>query len=510
MSRKKAILQVELNTQEEWESFMAEDGLKVVDAYTAWCGPCTALVSHFKKLKNDYGDPLLKFATIKTDGIEALSAYFGKSQPTILFYGKDVLVNVIRGANSPLITTVLKKELEAEHNVNDTEGAERVPYVDEGLNEAAPKEAEKAAAEPEAADAEPEQKERAAVDNFAFCIYHGVPGAGEEEGADKPAEDGEEEPSDPKLDAFHVAIAEAGFKVVTQGPLMLADEHVDAGLVEKCSWAAPDTEAKNEGFVLKKDDGGAMAAFKALDCATDDNGVHCSDNQDLVTKQILAFFPEWAAEANYTDGSEEAAGEQEKAAEEGGDEAAAAAADGEGGEAEDVRISSAAKAAAEKINLGSRPATAKEDAEGEAAAEGQVAAPAAEGDAAAEGEAAVEPAAEGEATTEPATEGEVAAEPATEGEAAAPAAEGDAAAPAADEGNAAAPAAGEAAAEPAAEEAAAPAAEEAAPAAEEAAPAAEEAAPAAEEAAPAAEEAAAEPAAEEAAAPAAEEAAPAE
>lgn len=28
MSRKKAILQVELNTQEEWESFMAEDGLK--------------------------------------------------------------------------------------------------------------------------------------------------------------------------------------------------------------------------------------------------------------------------------------------------------------------------------------------------------------------------------------------------------------------------------------------------------------------------------------------------
>ena len=37
----------------------------VVDAYTKWCGPCTALNSFFKKVKTDYSDPQLHFATVE-------------------------------------------------------------------------------------------------------------------------------------------------------------------------------------------------------------------------------------------------------------------------------------------------------------------------------------------------------------------------------------------------------------------------------------------------------------
>lgn len=38
--------------------------LTVVDSYAAWCGPCKAIVSSFKRLKNELGDDLLMFATV--------------------------------------------------------------------------------------------------------------------------------------------------------------------------------------------------------------------------------------------------------------------------------------------------------------------------------------------------------------------------------------------------------------------------------------------------------------
>ena len=36
----------------------------VVDAYSAWCGPCKAIVSTLKRIKNELGDDLLHFATV--------------------------------------------------------------------------------------------------------------------------------------------------------------------------------------------------------------------------------------------------------------------------------------------------------------------------------------------------------------------------------------------------------------------------------------------------------------
>lgn len=36
----------------------------VVDTYAAWCGPCKAIVSSFKRIKNELGDDLLVFATV--------------------------------------------------------------------------------------------------------------------------------------------------------------------------------------------------------------------------------------------------------------------------------------------------------------------------------------------------------------------------------------------------------------------------------------------------------------
>ena len=36
-----------------------------MDTYAAWCGPCKAIVSSFKRIKNELGDDLLVFATVR-------------------------------------------------------------------------------------------------------------------------------------------------------------------------------------------------------------------------------------------------------------------------------------------------------------------------------------------------------------------------------------------------------------------------------------------------------------
>ena len=43
--------------------------IAVVDVYQEWCGPCRGMVSNFRKLKNELGDPLLHFAVVSTPSI---------------------------------------------------------------------------------------------------------------------------------------------------------------------------------------------------------------------------------------------------------------------------------------------------------------------------------------------------------------------------------------------------------------------------------------------------------
>ncbi|XP_078344639.1 thioredoxin domain-containing protein 3 homolog isoform X2 [Oculina patagonica] len=129
-SKGKVELQVEVKTQEQWDELLSKEGLLVVDSYAAWCGPCKAIVSSFKRLKNELGDDLLVFATAETDSIDSLEAYRMKSQPTFLFYAGGILVNVVRGCNCPLLVKTIRNELEKEHKVLDGNG-ERVPFVDQ-------------------------------------------------------------------------------------------------------------------------------------------------------------------------------------------------------------------------------------------------------------------------------------------------------------------------------------------------------------------------------------------
>ncbi|XP_054642863.1 thioredoxin domain-containing protein 6 isoform X2 [Dunckerocampus dactyliophorus] len=130
--KKEVTLQVSVINQEQWEEVLVTKGLTVVDVYQHWCGPCRAVLSLLRKIKNELGDDLLHFATAEADSIDALEKYRGKCEPTFLFYGGGELVAVLRGANAPLLQRMIIEELSKEKLVLE-QGGERKVVVDNGL-----------------------------------------------------------------------------------------------------------------------------------------------------------------------------------------------------------------------------------------------------------------------------------------------------------------------------------------------------------------------------------------
>ncbi|KAI8907831.1 nucleoside diphosphate kinase [Gorgonomyces haynaldii] len=122
-------------TNEEWNQHMSKSGLRIVDCYAKWAGPCDAMQSIFKRLKTQYGDQLT-VSQAQSDDIEALRVFKNKSCPHFLFYYDGVLVQVVKGANSPLVETVIKEQLALEAS-----GHPHKPYVLESADAPAVQEA---------------------------------------------------------------------------------------------------------------------------------------------------------------------------------------------------------------------------------------------------------------------------------------------------------------------------------------------------------------------------------
>lgn len=131
MSKKKGeqILQIEIDTSEQYEQVISKEGLVVVDVYQEWCGHCKQFEPIFKKIRIDMSDPLLNFAIANADKIPELEMYRGKCEPCFLFFASRDLVAVVRGANAPVITKTISEQLAHEHKVLKGE-AQRKPIVD--------------------------------------------------------------------------------------------------------------------------------------------------------------------------------------------------------------------------------------------------------------------------------------------------------------------------------------------------------------------------------------------
>lgn len=216
MSKKKAvIIQEKLDNGAAWDNFIAKEGLKVVDTYTEWCGPCRALEPTIKSIKTELSDPLVNFAQANASQIEAIGKYAGGSEPITLFYGGPTLLNVIRGANAPEIEKYTREALAIEHDIKDN-GGERKEYVEvtsepDTTDDAANETAADLAATPEAD----------VVKTYTFAIIK--PDVVQAE----------------KADAIFADIAEAGFKAVAMDDVELTEDTVKAIFAHK---------EKNEGF----------------------------------------------------------------------------------------------------------------------------------------------------------------------------------------------------------------------------------------------------------------------
>ncbi|CAH8834384.1 unnamed protein product [Trichobilharzia szidati] len=122
-------LQDEINDQDTWNLFIEKDGLKIIDVYQEWCGPCSAVVGLFKRLKTEINDDLLHFAVAKADSIDSLHLYRGKCEPYFLFYGGSCLVAAVKGVNPPVLEKHIVDKLKQEHDVMNGE-AKRVEIRD--------------------------------------------------------------------------------------------------------------------------------------------------------------------------------------------------------------------------------------------------------------------------------------------------------------------------------------------------------------------------------------------
>lgn len=104
------VLQVEINTNEEWQQLLSRTGLIVVDVYSDWSGPCAAMVSTLKKLKFEVGNAV-DYAIARNDDIDDLARFHRRSEPTWMFLQDGKMVNLMFGAHCPRLRDLLMEEI---------------------------------------------------------------------------------------------------------------------------------------------------------------------------------------------------------------------------------------------------------------------------------------------------------------------------------------------------------------------------------------------------------------
>ncbi|XP_027838372.2 uncharacterized protein LOC114120611 [Aphis gossypii] len=107
-----AVLQEEINNNEDWTKIMENPGMYVIDIYSEWCGPCVAMITYLRKIKMELGNEYLNFAIAKSDNINVLKRFRQKSEPYWMFFFDGKLVNVIIGADAPRLIRLIIEELE--------------------------------------------------------------------------------------------------------------------------------------------------------------------------------------------------------------------------------------------------------------------------------------------------------------------------------------------------------------------------------------------------------------
>ncbi|KAF6086450.1 NME/NM23 family member 8 [Phyllostomus discolor] len=111
-------LQAVINNQSLWDEMLQNKGLTVIDVYQAWCGPCKAMQTLFRKLKNELNeDEILHFVVAEADNIVTLQPFRDKCEPIFLFSVNGKIIAKIEGANAPLVNKKIISLINEERNI---------------------------------------------------------------------------------------------------------------------------------------------------------------------------------------------------------------------------------------------------------------------------------------------------------------------------------------------------------------------------------------------------------
>ena len=106
-----------MSLQSNDNKLLLQGGLTIVDIYSEWAGPCTAMSGALKKIKLEVGDDTLVYAMAKSDTIPQLEMFRGHCKPTYLFMASGQPVAVMHGANAPLMRTMVSEQMDLERRV---------------------------------------------------------------------------------------------------------------------------------------------------------------------------------------------------------------------------------------------------------------------------------------------------------------------------------------------------------------------------------------------------------
>eukprot|EP00095_Tigriopus_kingsejongensis_P010245 maker-scaffold76_size406464-snap-gene-3.15 protein:Tk10245 transcript:maker-scaffold76_size406464-snap-gene-3.15-mRNA-1 annotation:"hypothetical protein DAPPUDRAFT_237790" len=110
-----------------------ERGLTVVDVYSEWSGPCSAMTNFLKKMKLEVNDDMLTYAMAKADTIPQLEVLRGHCKPIWLFMASGHPVSVVHGANAPLLGRMILQEVARERKVLAGDTERQVIALDEAV-----------------------------------------------------------------------------------------------------------------------------------------------------------------------------------------------------------------------------------------------------------------------------------------------------------------------------------------------------------------------------------------
>jgi thioredoxin 1 len=105
-----------ITDQLQFEQLKETEKLLMIDFYTRWCGPCTAIVPTMKSMQItvDSFDDRVKFLQLERHVIPEYEKKFAKtSKPKFLFMKNQEILREVDGCDAPMISKTINELIPA-------------------------------------------------------------------------------------------------------------------------------------------------------------------------------------------------------------------------------------------------------------------------------------------------------------------------------------------------------------------------------------------------------------